>query len=776
MIRRFRDMKLRYKLFLAYSLVFVCIVVGASISVYYFAKSAIEDRIHDELYNSTHTLTSMVETAVDISIENYLRASVDSSVNIVNYYYKAFELGDLSEEEAKVEASRALLNQKISETGYNYIANSDGILLYHPIKELEGQDFSEHAQVKHFVKSRDGYFEYDWLDPVDEKIKPKSIYRKYFEPWGWVVAVTSYREEFMGLIDFDDFRDNFLKIKFGESGYPFVIGFNGDVIMHPDLSGNLLDNSELWPIVEEMIEQKCGMIKYMYKDEGKDYYRAKIAVFEQIPELEWIVVSSGYADELFSVLESIRQTILLSCVLGVIVIVPISVAISSSITRPLSVLAERFSRVSEVDFSDRLEVGSGDEVGELQGYYNLFMQRLGEYSDKLKDEMNDKMIAQEALRESEKTFRLLYEEAPLAYQSLDINGDFLLVNPEWEKMFGYSMDEVRGKSVGMIVGEESKSKQGEVFQQFLRDGRIEKIEFKLVKKDGSEIYAEIDGRIGKDSYGEFDRTHCILRDVTAHREYEKAREKLMRELESKNDELESLVYATSHDLRSPLVNIQGFTQELHFACERLNEEILGLEMEKGKAAEVERLLKEEIPEAVNFVMISASKMDVLQKGLLDVCRLGRAELEIVNVDMNLLVKNVVDSMMYQIERDGGRVEVGELPRCMADGEQLNSVVANLVDNALKYRRDGVGAVVKIEGWCDDGRSYYSVEDNGIGIDGEHLKKIFEMFHRLNPKASSGEGLGLTIAQRIINRLDGRIWVEAGEEFGCKFFIELPSGV
>ncbi|MBU1709999.1 MAG: sensor histidine kinase [Proteobacteria bacterium] len=264
-------------------------------------------------------------------------------------------------------------------------------------------------------------------------------------------------------------------------------------------------------------------------------------------------------------------------------------------------------------------------------------------------------------------------------------------------------------------------------------------------------------------------------EIAQRKQVEKERTKLTAEITRKNMELEQIVYVTSHDLRSPLVNVQGFSKELENAIKELVDvyedgEISGEEAKKKVAP----LLLEDIPESLKYIQKSIDKMDALLAGLLGLSRLGRAILDIEDCDMDRLMKDVLASVEYQINASGVIVDLSPLPPCRGDADQLNQVFSNIIDNALKYFDPDRPGRISLSGQIKNGRAVYCVTDNGIGIAAEHQNKIFELFHRLNPAASSGEGLGLNIISRILERQDGKVWLESEPGKGSSFYVELPG--
>jgi signal transduction histidine kinase len=265
---------------------------------------------------------------------------------------------------------------------------------------------------------------------------------------------------------------------------------------------------------------------------------------------------------------------------------------------------------------------------------------------------------------------------------------------------------------------------------------------------------------------------AIIRDITEKKRVEAERKRLLDELRYKNKEMEQIIYVTSHDLRSPLLNIQGFSRELVKDIEQVRQKLNENTTSSAVKEKLAETLEEDIPDALKFILASSSKMDTLLSGLLRISRMGRVGLTIKRLDMNKLMANVVGAFEYKIEETGITLHVDELPSCSGDEVQIGQVFSNLLDNALKYLDPNRKGVIRISGTR---QLVYCVEDNGIGVKRSHQNKIFEIFHRLNPGDSvAGEGLGLTIIRRILDRHGGRIWVESKPGKGSKFFVSLPA--
>lgn len=250
--------------------------------------------------------------------------------------------------------------------------------------------------------------------------------------------------------------------------------------------------------------------------------------------------------------------------------------------------------------------------------------------------------------------------------------------------------------------------------------------------------------------------------------------RLMIELEEKNKELEQVVYVTSHDLRSPLVNIQGFSKELGFSLKEFSYIMENGDIPPEVKKKIFVILKEDIPDSLKYILSSAAKMDSLLSGLLKLSRVGRANATSSNIDMNNLIIEISNDFEFQLKEADIELKVDALPSCFGNDDQINQMFSNLLSNALKYLDPDRPGKIHITGRQKGDKVIYCVADNGIGIPKEHQLKIFQIFHRLNPEDTVGEGLGLTIVNKIANRHGGDIWVESEPGKGSRFFISLTA--
>lgn len=381
-----------------------------------------------------------------------------------------------------------------------------------------------------------------------------------------------------------------------------------------------------------------------------------------------------------------------------------------------------------------------------------------------------------ALKDSEERLRAILHTAVEGIITIDERGMIESVNPAAERSFGYRAEELIGRNVGVLMPSPHREQHDSYLAAYLQTGKAKIIgigrEVVGRRKDGSLF--PMDLAVSEVRLANRRLFTGFVRDITERKRAEEKLADLAARLAEKNKELETMVYIASHDLRSPLVNIQGFSKELLHACAAIRSKLQGPEFEKLAPADVKTLLEEDVPEAIDYMLAGVTKIDALLTGFLRFSRLGRIEMKIEKLDMDMLLTEITRAMDFQIQKSGAVLRISRLPQCRGDATQTDQVFSNLLDNALKYLDPSRPGKIEVDGRVEGNRAIYAVRDNGIGISREHQDKVFEIFHRLDPRKGEGEGLGLTIAQRILDRQAGRIWVESESGRGSVFFVSLPS--
>jgi PAS domain S-box-containing protein len=375
----------------------------------------------------------------------------------------------------------------------------------------------------------------------------------------------------------------------------------------------------------------------------------------------------------------------------------------------------------------------------------------------------------EQILASEAKYRLLVDNQSDLIIKLDAKGNFLFVSPSYCRLFGkYEKDLLGRPFLSEVLPEDSERIRREMDILFLPPYAC-RFRHWAQTKYGKRVlawsYRTLLNEKGKPS-----AIVGIGRDITDQAQAEQEREKMLHRMEAKNRELQSLVYISSHDLQSPLVNIRGFVGELKTTCMQLKDAL----KECGQLDRMAPILKD-VDQSLYFIDSGAEKMQTLIDGLLKLSRIGSMEVTLQTVHMNALIKSILEGMRFQIQKAGCEITVDDLPPCHSDLYQVNQVFTNLLDNAVKFLDPSRPGKIRITGQERDGVCEYRVIDNGVGISPEHHEKIFEIFHRLHPDGPvKGIGLGLAIVRRILDKLEGSIQVFSEPGEGAEFVVTLPA--
>lgn len=359
---------------------------------------------------------------------------------------------------------------------------------------------------------------------------------------------------------------------------------------------------------------------------------------------------------------------------------------------------------------------------------------------------------------SEEKYRSIFDIAGDAIFLLDKDtGHILDANQTAVKLYGYEKSEFL-----MLKNNDLSAEPNKIALVQKTEPDISPVNFHK-KNDGTVFPIEMN--VTDFEFSEKKVTVLNVRDITSRMIDRKL-------LEDKNKEMEQLIYIASHDFRSPLLNIAGYSGELKSIYDKIKKTLVNSENHEVISL-LNRYFESDIPEAFQYIDQSCAKINNMIDAFLKISRISRSELCYQQINMTEFCTVIASVNNSLLQEKNISVEIKSLPVCMADRNLLNQVFAVLFANSIKFIKKETGGFIKITGTEDNNKIIYCFEDNGVGIPSGKELKIFEVFTKINADIA-GEGIGLTIALKIIERHHGIIWVESEEGQGCRFFIQLPK--
>ncbi len=245
------------------------------------------------------------------------------------------------------------------------------------------------------------------------------------------------------------------------------------------------------------------------------------------------------------------------------------------------------------------------------------------------------------------------------------------------------------------------------------------------------------------------------------------------DLREANDEIQRFAYIVSHDLRSPLVNIMGFTTEIESIKKDTFDQLAAMHETDTEAAQKTLELSTDFDESLVFIKSSIGKMDRLINSILKLSREGQRTFTPEYVSMDQLIRTITDAVAHQAAEKDAEITVEPLPPLKSDRLALEQIFSNLVDNALKYTRPDRPGRIRIRGRVDTAQVVYEVEDNGRGIAAEDHQRVFDLFRRAGQQDQKGEGIGLAHTRALVRRLGGYMTLKSTLGEGSTFVVTLP---
>ncbi len=361
----------------------------------------------------------------------------------------------------------------------------------------------------------------------------------------------------------------------------------------------------------------------------------------------------------------------------------------------------------------------------------------------------------------------LYNNAPCGYHSVDQEGTFVQINDTELTWLGYGRDEILGRmKFSDIITADSLKVYQKSFPEFKERGWTRDLEYELIRKDGTVMPVSLSATAVRDEAGHYLMSRSTLFDITerkrAEAEIRKLNEKLEQrvkertaELEFVNRELEAFSYSVSHDLKTPVRAIEGFSRIL---------------MHKYSAT-----LESEPLRMLNIIYSNTRRMSKMIEDLLTFSRTSRKKVRKAEINLYAMTTKVFEQLRHQTPERDIKITIGELPPAMGDPSLVEQVMVNLLANAIKFTSSRKTAVIEVGGHTEGKEAIYYVKDNGVGFNEQYAHKLYGVFERLHSYDDyEGSGVGLSIVKSIIERHGGRVWAEGKVDQGATFYFTLPK--
>jgi PAS domain S-box-containing protein len=351
---------------------------------------------------------------------------------------------------------------------------------------------------------------------------------------------------------------------------------------------------------------------------------------------------------------------------------------------------------------------------------------------------------------------LLLETCPVGLVVVADNGSIEQINREIERMFGYRREELLGCASERLVPDgrarQHRAARRLYFSDPSRSGFARRFEVQARRRDGGSLLVEV--ALAPLPNSRPPRVLAAVWDISERKAIEEEHAQRRRELERSNVELEQFAAIASHDMREPLRMVISYTELL--------------------AEHFEGTLDTRTEKFMGYVIEGAKRMQRLIDDLLAYSRLEARAQSLVPTRAENALRDVLQDMRPLIQESAAVITHDELPILLVDPVQLDQLFANVIGNAIKFRREEPPRV-HVRADALNGMWRIAIEDNGIGLDKKFSQRIFQMFQRLHERNKyEGSGIGLAVAKKIVERHGGQIWVESNEGPGTTFYFTLPG--
>ncbi|WCE31425.1 cache domain-containing protein [Vibrio sp. SCSIO 43137] len=388
-----RKVNISTRLVFGFTFIFICFLLFFSWTSYQNAYKLINKEINADLLSHTLLIKKNISSTAEATIKNYLRSKTEFVYQYAEEQYKRYLAGEISESDAKNKVFDLIKYRSIARDGYHYIINSDGIVLQHINPQLIGTNINHFGHIRDQVSKKAGYIEYEWRNEGELEHRDKSLDMSYFKPWDWIISSSAYKDDVLELVNIEDFSAVISSIKFGKTGYTYILDRDANFIYHPFLSGSAFhhakERSMNSDFFKKIINDQEGVVSYLWKNPEDNDYRNKIAVFSYIEKFRWTVVSSTYPEEFYAPLTQLRSYYIGLVFISLLIATPIVMFFSYSIVAPIQNVIAGITKAKKEGNQVRIRLDgySNDEVAILARSFNSFLKQAERNTEKLNSQI-----------------------------------------------------------------------------------------------------------------------------------------------------------------------------------------------------------------------------------------------------------------------------------------------------------------------------------------------------------------------------------------------------
>lgn len=744
--------KLQTRIFLFLGPFLAVVIIAVFILNYITIQKNLAVKAEKDLKNIHQNMYSSANALLHSSIVNYLRGITEKNLDLVHHYYNMYKGGTLTEAEAKDAIMEKMLLQKVGKTGYLVAVKASGdslVLDLHPHMRGIACEESEGCQV--WEQTRNGYCEYNWKNPLDNSFRKKVAYVQEFKPWNWIFGASSYKDEFIDLVDIDDLKKLIKPITINGSGYFFLFDeTNNKMLIHPELEGekdSKLQTEEGENFIAMIRKDDDGYLTYSWKNPSEEIYRQKYAYIKKLEDYNWYLGASGYIDEINEPIKKFKFISIWVAIISSIALIIFVSFFSRRVLVPLNLITDgvrRFNKTKDTFTWNEEDVVEIDYLGKKFSSMTLDLKK---YMDNLQSKIHELDDSQKEKSELAGFLTNVINSMPSIVVCVSNELKITHWNLKAEIETGKSAEEVYEQTLCTtlpLIAQKCEEIRSSIDQK-----RVYKFSITDRQNESEEAHYDITTYplSGKG------KTAAVIRidDVTE-------RVKLEESL-SQNQKMEAigqLAGGVAHDFNNMLTGILSSVENL------------------------ENNVKENSNKrSLEIIKNAALRTRDLTKNLLDFSRQNNSPQRPFSIHDT--IKDTIHILKHSIKKSTTlNTELGA-PKdtVVGDVSKIQNMLLNMGINSDHAMENGGTLKYKTSILTNDLEKSTAIEmirieimDTGCGIPEKVIDKIFNPFFTTK-KQGEGTGLGLASTYAIVKQHFGRINVKSIVDEGTVFTIDLP---